>query len=137
MDRRLAYCFCLLSAACGDKPSIGSPAPAASGADANALTLPTAANCTAANAPPGTAASLTNYQFSPACLRLAAGTSLTFTNKDVTALHTVTTEANQVDSFDSGDFTGSATYAHQFNTPGTIRLICKNHSNMHMTVVVE
>jgi plastocyanin len=75
-------------------------------------------------------------QFSPTCARVPMGTEVVFTNDDTVA-HTVTTDAGQAESFDSGTIAPGSTYRHTFATAGTIAIHCSIHSNMHLSVVVQ
>lgn len=96
-----------------------------------------AAQCTAATA---TAVSrsieLSGMAFVPACAKVAAGTAVTFTNDDAVA-HTVTADAGQAESFDSGALAQGAQFAHTFATAGTVRIHCSIHPEMHLTVIVQ
>ncbi len=121
---------------CGsDKPTNGSAAVPTDSTPADAAT-PTAANCSAANAPTASAVDLESFKFVPACIKVASGATVTFTNKDA-ADHTITTEDAQAETFDSGTFAGQATFQHVFATPGTIKIRCKLHNSMRVSVVVE
>src|SRR4051794_21972268 len=57
---------------------------------------------------------------------------------DSTNDHTVTTHARQIDRFDSGlKNGGSASFKHQFKSPGKFRYFCENHpETMQATVTV-
>jgi plastocyanin len=74
--------------------------------------------------------------FNPSCLQVAVGTAVTFVNDDSVA-HTVTTDAGQVESFDSGSLAPAASFVHTFNVAGTIALHCSIHPSMHATVAVQ
>ncbi|MFM9106920.1 MAG: cupredoxin family copper-binding protein, partial [Chloroflexota bacterium] len=91
------------------------PAPAASGAGA------------------AVEVAIANYAFDPAALDVAAGTTVTWTNKD-TVPHTVTAVDK---SFDSGNMPPGATFSHTFATAGTVDYICQYHGGMKATVTVK
>lgn len=63
--------------------------------------------------------------FNPTQLTVAAGTTVTFTNKD-NANHTVTS-SNHL--FDSGKIKSGDTYTYTFSTPGTYYFGCNYHSS--------
>jgi plastocyanin len=104
--------------------SSGSPAPAP-------------AQCTAANAEVVTGAiELVGMAFVPDCAKVALNTAVTFTNDDTVA-HTVTTDAGQPETFDSGNLGQGAHFTHAFSTAGTVRIHCTIHPEMHLTVFVQ
>jgi plastocyanin len=74
--------------------------------------------------------------FTPATITITAGTTIKWTNKDVT-VHTVTSDPNDAVSFDSGSISVGDTWTHQFNTPGTFPYHCTVHPGMKATVVVN
>lgn len=77
--------------------------------------------------------------FNPASKTVAAGTAITWTNKDQT-LHTVTSgtpgAANGL--FNSGNMSGGATFTYTFDTTGTFRYFCIIHGSMMTgTIIVQ
>jgi plastocyanin len=74
-----------------------------------------------------------SFAFSPSTITVAAGTTITWTNKDAVA-HTVTSNSGL---FDSGSMGKDATYSHTFATAGTFAYYCKIHTNMTASVVVN
>ena len=74
-----------------------------------------------------------SFAFSPATITVAAGTTITWTNKDA-ATHTVTSNSG---IFDSGSLGTDATYSHTFATAGTFPYHCKIHTSMTASVVVN
>jgi plastocyanin len=62
--------------------------------------------------------------FNPTQLTVAAGTTVTFTNKD-NADHTATSTGN----FDSGKIKSGDTYTYTFATAGTYYFYCNYHSS--------
>lgn len=93
-----------------------------------------AAQCTAATATALTAAtvSLTDNAFSPACAKVAAGTTVTFRNAGA-MVHTVTAEAGGFDHLvNPGQQTTQA-----FATAGAAGIRCTLHPGMRMTLFVE
>lgn len=71
--------------------------------------------------------------FSPSTITVAAGTTITWTNKDAVA-HTVTSTSGL---FDSGSVGTNGTYSHTFSTAGTFAYYCKVHPSMTASVVVN
>jgi plastocyanin len=75
-----------------------------------------------------------DFKFSPACISVATGTKVTFTNQD-SVTHTAT--ASSTGGFDSGDLTQGQSYSKTFTTAGTYPYICDIHQYMKGTVVVR
>lgn len=75
-----------------------------------------------------------NYAFSPAALTVAAGTKVTWTNKD-TAPHTVTVSSGPV-KFSSPSLQKGDTYTFTFTAAGTYSYYCAVHPSMVAKVVV-
>jgi len=72
--------------------------------------------------------------FSPGSLTVAAGTKVTWTNKD-SAPHTVTSTGSP--SFtSSGTLSQNGTYSFTFVTAGTYTYICSIHPSMQGTIIV-
>jgi plastocyanin len=98
---------------------------------------PAAPQCTAANAQAVTGAiEIAGMAFSPACAKVPLNTLVTFTNDDTVA-HTVTTDAGQPETFDSGAIAPSGHFTHTFGTAGPIAIHCTIHPDMHLTVFVQ
>src|SRR3954453_24066332 len=99
-----------------------------------------------ATAAPAQAADVTiqNFAFSPTPVTIAQGDTVTWHWAGPDTNHSVTSDANQADSFDSdpirpplsADHPPGDTFDHVFNTPGTFTYFCKVHSSMHGKVVV-
>jgi plastocyanin len=90
---------------------------------ASAATAP----CSAATAAATGDVAVTALQFIPYCARTAPGGAVTFTNLDWEA-HTVTADAAQAESFDSGLLYPGMTYTHVFRASGaTVRVHCRLH----------
>ncbi len=64
------------------------------------------------------------YKFKDARLEIAAGTKVTWVNKD-SAFHTVTDAAG---AFDSGNINAGKSWTQTFDAPGTYKLYCKPHA---------
>jgi plastocyanin len=71
--------------------------------------------------------------FNPTTRSVAAGTTITWTNKDAIA-HTVTSDINL---FDSGSIAANGTYSHTFATAGTFTYHCSIHITMTASVIVN
>ena len=80
----------------------------------------------------GNAVAVEDFAFSPEALRVKAGTTVTFTNRDAFD-HTVTAKDQ---SFDSGHLAKDATFERTFDAPGTYAYRCAIHNSMTGSVVV-
>jgi plastocyanin len=94
------------------------------------------AACTAATATATTSVSLQGTSFVPSCIKVAPGSTITFTNADSVTVHTVTTDANQATSFDSGNLAGGQQFSQAFPTGGTVNVHCSFHVAMGMRAAV-
>ncbi|MFE0514971.1 cupredoxin family copper-binding protein [Streptomyces sp. NPDC058964] len=89
----------------------------------------------AADAPvSGNAVAIKNFAFSPATLKVKAGTTVTWTNQDGDA-HTVTS-AGSGGPLHSAALATHATYSYTFTKPGTYAYLCTVHPFMTATVEV-
>ncbi len=91
------------------------------------------ANAPSAPVAAGTVA-IRNFAFSPAVLKVKAGTTVTWTNQD-TDPHTVTS-AGSGGPLKSAALTTGATYRYTFTKPGTYAYLCTIHPFMTATVEV-
>ena len=78
--------------------------------------------------------SIDNFTFTPPSLKVKAGTTVTWTNKDdiphgIAAANNAFTKSKALDTDDSYSFT--------FTTPGTYQYFCYIHPHMVGTIVVE
>jgi plastocyanin len=99
-----------------------------------------------AAAAPADAADVTisNFSFSPPTVSIALGETVTWHWAGPDTNHSVTSDPNQADSWDSDpmraplstDHPPGDTFDHKFDTAGTFTYICKVHSNMKGTVKV-
>ena len=96
----------------------------------------TSTDCTTANAQGTSTVVMQSMAYSPVCVKVSQGATVTFVNQDSVA-HTVTTDSGQPESFDSGTISSGTSFQHTFNTIGTIAIHCNFHSNMHLTVIVD
>ncbi len=82
-----------------------------------------------------TAVSIKNYMFDPMVIKVKAGTSVTWTNKD-SVQHNVVADTASSDA-PKGPLIGKGqTYSFKFNKAGTYSFHCMPHSYMHGTVIV-
>ncbi|MGW7006714.1 plastocyanin/azurin family copper-binding protein [Streptomyces sp. NPDC054933] len=89
----------------------------------------------AARAPAaGNAVTIQNFAFAPASLKIKAGTTVTWTNKDTDA-HTVTSSGSG-GPLHSAPLTTGATYSYTFTKAGTYAYLCTIHPFMTATVEV-
>jgi plastocyanin len=98
-------------------------------------------------AAPASAADVTisNFSFSPTPITIAPGETVTWHWAGPDTNHSVTSDADQADSWDSdplkpptaADHPPGATFDHTFNTAGTFLYHCKVHSSMHGKVIVK
>jgi len=80
----------------------------------------------------GTPVAIEDFAFAPKSISVAAGGSVTWTNKDSTD-HSIKSADN---SFNSSDLGSGQTFTAKFTTPGTYAYVCGIHSFMTGTVVV-
>jgi len=104
---------------------------ACSGTSAPAPTAPLAS--AAAPAGGGSAVSIAGFAFAPTTITVAAGSTVTWTNKD-TAGHIVAADNG---SFNSARLVGGATFSQTFAKAGTFTYHCAIHSSMTGTVTVH
>ena len=87
----------------------------------------------AATAP--NAVAIDNFAFGPAAITVAAGTKVTWTNRDDEP-HTVVS-ADAPRAFKSGALDTGDSFSFTFDKPGTYRYFCSIHPHMTGTVVVK
>jgi plastocyanin len=94
--------------------------------------------CDASTATATHAVSVADFSFDPDCLKVAAGSTVTWTNTGM-ASHTVTSAAGASESFDSGALGAGGTFQHTFLSPGVFDYVCTPHEGVGMvgSVVVE
>jgi plastocyanin len=94
-------------------------------------------DCTAANAQAVTAVSIVDNQFMPNCITVAVGSTVTFTNNGQ-AMHSVTANGGQTDTFDTDLFGPGVIKTIQFSNAGTVLARCRIHGtdNMDLKVLV-
>jgi plastocyanin len=140
---RIALLAVMLLAGCSSAPSPTSPSvtfgsgattPGMSGMPAMPnMPAGTAASTTGSAAPvAGDAVNIDNFAFVPATLTVAAGSTVTWTNRDEEP-HTVVANDG---SFHSPGMGSQATFSYKFATAGTFEYVCSIHPFMHATVVV-
>ncbi len=83
---------------------------------------------------PAGAISIDNFTFTPQTLRVKAGTTVTWTNKDdiphgIASANNAFARSKALDTDDNYSFT--------FTTPGTYQYFCYVHPHMTGTIVVE
>ncbi|SOE06582.1 Plastocyanin [Streptomyces sp. Ag109_G2-15] len=112
----------------GSAPGAASPMPS--------MSMPMSPSSTGAAAAPvtGNAVAIKNFAFSPATLKVKAGTTVTWTNQDTDA-HTVTS-AGSGGPLHSAALATDATYSYTFTKPGTYAYLCTIHPFMTATVEV-
>ncbi len=77
-----------------------------------------------------------NYAFSPAVLKVPAGTTITWINYDG-VVHTVSPDPNSPYPVASGPIATGGRYAFRFDVPGTYGYHCEPHPYMQGTIVVS
>jgi plastocyanin len=88
----------------------------------------------AAGAPPAaTVVEIRDYQYVPAVLTVAVGTTVTWINRDEDA-HSVVSESAR---FHSNALDTGETFAFTFAVAGTYQVSCSLHSRMTSTVIVQ
>jgi plastocyanin len=81
----------------------------------------------------GSAVDIQDFTFKPGELKVKAGTTVSFTNKDGFA-HTATAKDK---SFDSGNLDQNGTFEHTFEEAGTFEYLCAIHNSMTGTITVS
>jgi plastocyanin len=116
----------------GPSPTSGLPTPVPPAA---VSTIPPPKPLVAAdpNAPGGPRVSVENFNFTPADLTVARGTTVTWTNHDDVE-HTVTASDN---SFGSSAIEAEASFSFTFSQPGTFSYFCAIHPFMTARVTVQ
>jgi plastocyanin len=89
--------------------------------------------CTAASATATNSVVASDYAFSPSCIMVAVGSTVTWTNSSQTA-HTVT-RTSSPESFDL-PLPAGGTVTHTFATAGTYPYFCTPHESLGMTGTV-
>lgn len=112
-----------LLAGCSASRPAGSP---------TSMSMGSASLTTPAAPATGNQVNIDGFAFAPATLTVAAGTTVTWTNRDEEP-HTV---AASDGSFHSPGMGTGATFTHTFTDPGTFDYVCSIHPMMHGTVVV-
>jgi plastocyanin len=74
--------------------------------------------------------------FTPSSITVAAGTTITWTNKDGFA-HTVTSDTGSSEVFNSGPISSNGIFTHTFSTAGTYNYHCSIHLSMTAKVIVN
>ncbi|HEY7296210.1 MAG TPA: cupredoxin family copper-binding protein [Dehalococcoidia bacterium] len=122
----------LLAAACASSSNNSARSnaggPSAAGAPVGASLTATPASGAA------TAVEIKNISF-PATISVKPGTTVSWTNRD-TVSHTVTADAGQAQSFDSGPIAPNGSFSVTFAKAGTYTYHCNIHASMHGTIVV-
>jgi plastocyanin len=94
-----------------------------------------ATGCSDATAVATTSVTIQASAFSPNCIKVAAGNTVTFTNRD-SIIHTVTAEGAPAD-YDSGHLNPGQIFQHAFSTLGNSTYVCQIHPGMKGTVIVQ
>jgi plastocyanin len=76
-----------------------------------------------------------NFAFTPAALTIAAGTQVTWINRDDVP-HTATSSVKPR-AFDSGPLDTDARFSHVFSSPGTYEYFCAVHPHMTARIIVR
>jgi plastocyanin len=116
----LACAVAAALAACSE-PADSAPAPVA---------------CSSATATATRKILITASQFLPYCAKVPVGAVVTFTNADF-GEHTVTTDAAQPETFDSGLLYPGQQFDHTFAAPEIVRVHCRFNPEVSGRVVVE
>jgi plastocyanin len=114
-----SFIAAIAMAGCGGSSSYAAPPP----------------GCSAATATDTTSVTIQGMAFTPNCIKVAAGATVTFTNNDTVA-HTVTADDG---TYDGALATTGVTkvFTHLFPTAGTSNYHCSIHYGMKGTVIVQ
>jgi len=99
------------------------------------MAMPAAAAAQTAALEAPDAVTIDNFAFGPATISVAAGTKVTWTNRDDEP-HTVVS-ADNPRTFKSGALDTGDNFSFTFDKPGTYRYFCSIHPHMTGTVVVK
>jgi len=91
--------------------------------------------CSAATATATTSVTIQASAFTPRCILVAAGATVTFTNSD-SVIHTVTMDGVPA-AYDSGNLSPAQSFQHLFSAAGTSTYHCTVHFGMKGTVIVQ
>jgi plastocyanin len=137
----LLFPAALLLAGCGgasDGAKSASPAPEPVRPESHAMPNP-AARPAEARAPEAPAdphqVVIDQFSFGPRTLTVAAGTRVTWLNRDDVP-HTATS-TSKPRAFDSGTLDTDQSFSHVFTTPGTYAYFCTLHPKMTGQVIVK
>ncbi len=83
------------------------------------------------------AVDIVDFVFAPDPLRITAGSTVRWTNKDAFAHTATSSDAPEAAAFDTGNLGTGESAGHTFDTPGTYAYVCAIHNSMTGTVVVE
>jgi plastocyanin len=97
------------------------------------LSATTGTTVRADNAPAPTVVMAKDFMFAPVALTIAAGSTVTWTNKDQEP-HTVVSADGL---FRSGALDTNDSFSFKFDQPGTYRYTCSIHPQMVGTIVVQ
>jgi plastocyanin len=97
---------------------------------------PPPAPCSSATATATRKILITAGQFLPYCAKVPVGAVVTFTNADF-GEHTVTADATQAETFDSGLLYPGQQFVHAFAAPAIVRVHCRFNPEVSGRVVVE
>lgn len=126
----LAVAAATLLAGCGGSATTVAPAVAAK--PANQQASPQSAPTTAPVPVATNSVSIQNFDFSPVAVTVPAGTTVTWTNKDIEQ-HTVTARYK---AFNSDALNNGTSFSWTFSTPGSYEYFCLIHPHMVGAVVV-
>lgn len=122
MPRPSLIAALLVACACGSSSGYGS---------SSSTPLPL---CDAGSATATTSVTIQGMAFLPACIKVAAGATVTWSNMDTIA-HTATADGS---SFDTGSIAASTSASRAMPmTAGVLSYHCSIHPYMHGTVIVE
>jgi plastocyanin len=94
-----------------------------------------APGCSATTAVATNSVTIQASAFSPKCIKVSAGDTVTFTNRD-TIIHTVTADGVPA-AYDSGHLNPGQSFQQPFSAPGTSTYFCQIHLGMTGTVIVQ
>lgn len=108
---------------------------AACGSDTTTHAAASRNGCSAENAVSANNITVQNFAFVPTCVKVAAGSSLTFINKSVSS-HTVSSDTGAPNVFDNTAFDPNGVVTQTFGNAGATGVHCNYHAQMTMTVIV-
>jgi len=103
------------------------------------MSAPASGTCRGGGEPTATTSvTVVDFAFDPACITIAPGATVTWTNTGM-PVHTVTSDPGAPVTFDSGSLGTSGIFTQTFANAGTVNYHCTVHQSLGMvgTIIVK